>query len=31
MPVILFLIKDQFDTWYVYETEYNIAIKVIVF
>lgn len=31
MPVILFPIKDQFDTQYVYEAEYNIAIKAIVF
>lgn len=31
MHVILFPIKDQFDTQYVYKTEYNIAIKVIVF
>ena len=29
--VILFPIKDQFDTQYVYKTEYNTSIKVIVF
>lgn len=31
MHVILFPIRDNFDSRYVYKTEYNIAIKVVLF